>query len=611
MSKVPDPTPPPPSRFATDPELAAFIARLSYLDRYDWPSHARPQQLPPPSYRTLILRAGRGGGKTRAAAEEVRTWVTRPPTDGARAVHIAVLASGHREVRDLCFEHPRSGLLAVIPPELITDYRKGLGDNRLHLQNGSTIRGFSAQEPDSIRGYAFDGLWFDEYASWPAATAQDMYDQAWFTLRETTNPRCVITTTPKRNRHMIDLMRLVDAFTDPTTNEERHVSYPDLPIGAELPDGTLVPTPTTYLRVWHTMDNSQNLSPVAMEQLLKRYEGTRLGLQELGGQMLEEVDGALWTLAEIAACTWPTLPQLEPHDPPVPTPLPPLTVIVTAVDPSGSPGGDMTGIVTSGLDAAGVIYVLADASLGGPAQTRYERACYEAYRHGSSIILYESAYGGDNVALGISNAWRYLTTDVGLIPTDHPRPRIVPSTLPGDKATRAEPCVALFQQQLNTSTERIYLLPNLTPLIEEMTQWDPAAVPATKRSSANMTRSALGTSFRMSSPNRIDALVHGVRYLMRRAKRAQGEADISALDTYGQYRSLQQPGMPGSHIPPSAQSPGHGPIPATGASPFAPALRSRRRHVGFTSPEPPPASPLTISDPDPTPSTLITDLDAP
>lgn len=544
-----------------DRELADYIRTLSRLDRYDWRSKARPQQVQPPDYRVLLFRAGRGGGKSRSAAEAVREWATAPSlsTDGPEshapgpdtllgpathpARHIAVVAQGHREVRDLCFEHPRSGLLAVIPPEHIADYRKGLGDNRLTLTNGSTIRGFSSVEPDSIRGYAFDGLWFDEYAAWPAATAQDMYDQAWFTLRETSNPRCIVTTTPKRVKHLLTLMKQY--------NEQEKAALPltaPIPPTIPIPIPTIPPTPlldhplldppltaltvpptAIHLRTWHTNANSANLSAEALQTLEARYGNTRLGAQELGGQMLEEVDGALWTLEEVEAASHTTAPDGTPD------PIPPSILTVTAVDPSGSPGGDLTGIVTVQLDAAGVMWVVADASRGGPAQHRYEATAMQAYRHGSSVVLYESAYGGDNIALGIRNAWKYLQTDVGRIPVDHPMPRIVPSTIHGDKVTRAEPVCALFQQHAahiqnpTVARPRIWLADpqNLTALTEEMVAWEPTT---------NARATALNT--RHNSPNRIDALVHGCRYLMRRIAQTRGDVDVGALDTYANSGSL-------------------------------------------------------------------------
>ncbi|MER6383646.1 terminase family protein [Streptomyces sp. NPDC001250] len=106
-------------------------------------------------------------------------------------------ASSTPEVRDICFGSPKSGLLSVIPPEDVAKYNSSLGETTLRLKNGTLIRGFGAETPDNLRGWAFDKAWCDEYAAWSRHTAQEVYDMIWFCLREADTPQVVISTTPK------------------------------------------------------------------------------------------------------------------------------------------------------------------------------------------------------------------------------------------------------------------------------------------------------------------------------------------------------------------------------------------------------------------------------
>src|SRR4051812_48018246 len=137
-------------------ELAAqarFLIRKVDADRYDWRRHARPSQREPRDYLVHAIVAGRGSGKTRTGSETVRRWANR------RVGTYAVIAKNDREVRRICFEAPKAGLLAVIPPQEVAGYKKSAGETELTLTNGSRIMAFSAETPDNMRGYAFDGVW--------------------------------------------------------------------------------------------------------------------------------------------------------------------------------------------------------------------------------------------------------------------------------------------------------------------------------------------------------------------------------------------------------------------------------------------------------------------
>jgi phage terminase large subunit-like protein len=407
---------------------------------------------------------------SRTGAETVRRWAKR------RVGTYAVIAKNDREVRRICFEAPRAGLLAVIPPEDVAGYKKGAGETELTLTNGSRIMAFSAETPDNLRGYAFDGIWLDELAAFSKTTAQDTWDVAMFRLREAVDPHVIVTTTPKNVPHIKALMAK---------------------LGTE---------PGWVLTRGHTQENRANLSPQMLAELERAYAGTRLGRQELGGELLEDVEGALWTLELIAAATWRT----EAYGP-----LPDLVEVVTSVDPSGSETGDATGIVTlararprtaEGLGTVtsiatgqppegGPIIVLADASTKGTPEHRYSTACLEAYRHSAGVILMENAYGGDNVFMGIRSSWADLVRRE-IIDPSVPVPRLVVAPTKGkSKADRAQPVVGLYEQTAG-GAERIFHAGMLAELEDEQTTWEPAS---------------------KWSPNRLDALVHGVRHLMRMA----------------------------------------------------------------------------------------------
>lgn len=431
----------------TDAQLLQLVKDLQRAERYDWRAHARPDQLQPPEYRTWLYMAGRGAGKSRASAEAVREWCQTPD------VRVAVMAKDSKTLRDFCFEGV-SGLISVFPPEEIKHYFKGLGDCRIELTNGGKIMGFSAEAPDSMRGGSFHKAWGDEFAAWPKNLAQDALDQIWFTLRESERPQIILSTTPKRVPHVQQLMDRAD--TDPTV----------------------------VVTKGKTSDNTA-LSAAALEELYARYGGTHLGRQELNGEMLDDVEGALWTplMIEFARLA-------DGHE------LPKFRKIICAVDPSGSAKGDATGIVVVAYTFDRRLFVLGCYSTKGLAAERYNAVCRAAVKHGANEILYESNFSGDNAALGIENQWKHLR-QIGEILTV--MPRIKASTLRGDKAVKASPVAALYEQQANIGVERIFHVAEnrangLAILESELISWA-------------VTDKA--------SPNSLDALVIGARRAMQ------------------------------------------------------------------------------------------------
>lgn len=258
------------------------------------------------------------------------------------------------------------------------------------------------------------------------------------------------------------------------------------------------------IRVHATMYDNPYNSPEWRREMEEDYANTRLGRQEIHGILLEDVENALWSLELIAAVQYSRK-------------VPDLARIITVVDPSGSEDGDATGIVTIGRDVDHVLYVLADDTTQGTPEHRYETACLAASRWGSDAFVYESNYGGDNIRMNLRSTWDRLIRE-GVV--EGQVPRLEASNAKGSKAARAEPVVGLYEQHAK-GTIRIWHANPLPALEDEQTTWEPDAD---------------------WSPNRVDALVHGVRKLATRIGRRRGSQDQTrrAASTI-QRGSLQAP----------------------------------------------------------------------
>lgn len=343
--------------------------------RAKWLATARPAQVTPPGdWRVWLVLAGRGFGKTRLGAEDA-AWYGATH-DGAQ---IAVVAPTFNDVRGTCFEGV-SGLLSCLPRELIEDYNRSRQEIR--LVNGALFRGFSADTPDRLRGPQFNRAWCDELAAWQYS---DAWDQLQFGLRLGSNPQAVVTTTPRPTPMVRALVK-----------DER-----------------------TRITRGSTFDNAANLAPEAVQALRERYEGTRLGRQELFAEILEDVEGALWTRDRIRVA--------EP---------PEFARVVVAVDPSGASGtgdGDSIGIVAAGRAMDGTFHVIEDATCDlGPAG--WGRRAVERYHaHKADRIVAERNFGGAMVEAVIRTADR--SVPVKLV------------TASRGKAVRAEPVAALYEQR--------------------------------------------------------------------------------------------------------------------------------------------------------------------
>jgi len=409
---------------------AQTLDRLRYLRELQaqaagprWRDIARPAQLAPDGDWTVWLYSGgRGAGKSRAGAE----WVHEQVQAGARRIALVGPTAG--DVRDVMVEG-ESGILNCGPVRPTYEPSK----RRVTWPNGAIATTYSADEPDRLRGPQHDAAWCDEIAAW-------RYPQAWdmlmLGLRLGTDPRVVATTTPKPVKLVRDLM------------------------------ATAVITRST------TYDNLDNLAPTFREQILSRYEGTRLGRQELLAELLEDVPGALWTrdLIEKARGVAPDLSR-----------------IVVAIDPAVTSGeqSDATGIIVVGA-IGNVGYVLEDLSGRFPPE-QWANIAVDAYRRWEADrIVAEANNGGDLVA----SVLRAVNPNVPV--------RLVRASR--GKRARAEPVSALYEQG------RIIHAGTFPELEDELCVWTPDTV---------------------ESPDRMDAMVWGLTDLML-TKSKQGNVVYSA-----------------------------------------------------------------------------------
>jgi phage terminase large subunit-like protein len=262
---------------------ASIFARIADAIETDWRSIARPEQLPPPGdWSTFLYLGGRGAGKTRAAAEWVRSLA-----ESASVGRIALVGPTAADARDTMVEG-ESGLVGICPNSNRPTYEPS--KRRLTWPNGVQATLFSSEEPERLRGPQFGAAWCDELCAW--RNVRTTWDNLQFGLRLGKKPRQFISTTPK------PLKLLREIIADPNTVVRRGTTY----------------------------DNRENLAESFLSQIVRRYEGTRLGRQELNAELLEDVQGALWS-RELIEQTRKTKDE-----------LPPMRRIVVAIDPAVSAG---------------------------------------------------------------------------------------------------------------------------------------------------------------------------------------------------------------------------------------------------------------------------------
>lgn len=439
-------------------EFEKFLATLTDSEAealaHDWDLYARPEQRIPadevkPGWFVWLILAGRGFGKTRTGVETVKEWAKH-----SQYVNFAGATSD--DVRDIMIEG-ESGILAHCSKAERPIYRPS--KRRLDWPNGARSLLFTGEEPDRARGKQSEKLWADELAAWKYP---ETWDQLVFGLRLGKNPQAVVTTTPRP----IPLIK------------------------------TLLASPTTVVTRGSTYANKANLSAKFIDQIITKYQGTRLGRQELDAEVLDENPNALWTLANIEQNRVIKLPE--------------LVRAVVGVDPAATSeeGADDTGIVGAGRDSQHPphFYVFwAHAVHEKPAG--WAKAAVVAYhQHKADRIVGEINNGGEMVEHTI----RTVDENVSYKSVHATR----------GKAIRAEPVSALYEQN------RVHHVGFWPKLEDEMVQFDPSLGPNQK------------------SPNLMDALVWAITDLASGADGVFGYYDDRSKDAAKAVEEMESKMLP-------------------------------------------------------------------
>jgi len=400
---------------------------------------------PAGDWTTWLIIGGRGAGKTRAGAEWVRAAVAGSiartganddtPKIAAKTA-IALVAETYADAREVMIEGP-SGICAVAADADRPIYEASR--RRLVWPNGAVAYAFSAEDPDGIRGYQFDAAWSDELCKWryPEATWSNLQ----LALRIGDKPRQIATTTP---RPMALLKRLITAAT------------------------TTVTRASTY-------DNRAHLSEAFFTEIAALYEGTALGRQELLGEIVDDIAGALWSWNLIEAARISAAPSLDR--------------IVVAVDPpiTSGPDADECGIVIAGVASCGdgkTAFVLGDWSAGGLSPRQWAAKAVAAYAEfEADRIVVEVNQGGDMAKAVIAQVSPSVPV-TGVYATR-------------GKRLRAEPVAALYEQN------RVRHVGAFPKLEDQMTSY-----------TGEGGRRIDCAPSRAGSPDRLDALVWAITDLM-------------------------------------------------------------------------------------------------
>ena len=396
---------------------------------FDWHFWARQNQLPPShaNWSCWLVLAGRGFGKTRMGAEWVRSLVSGPTPLKANVStppRIALVAETAADGREVMIEG-ESGLLAIFPNDQRPVYEPSR--RRLVWPNGAVAHLYSASEPDQLRGPQHGFAWVDELAKWP--NAEEVWSNLLMGLRLGKSPRTMITTTPRP----MPLLR------------------------------KLLKDKSTIVTRGSTFDNSANLPERFMSQISRLYGGTRLGRQELEGELIDDVVGALWSRNLIEASR-----RAKPEN---------MERIVVAVDPpvSGGQKADACGIVAVGRSFDGKAYVLADESVQGLSPAGWAKRAIKLYKDiAADRLVAEANNGGDLV----ENLLRQIEPNIAYQSVHARR----------GKMMRAEPIAALYEQ------EKVFHTAPFPALEDEMCSYTGEA--------------------NTKSPDRLDALVWAVWSLM-------------------------------------------------------------------------------------------------
>lgn len=360
-------------------ERDALIASLTPEQQlellHDWRFWARPDQVAPDGdWSTWVVLAGRGWGKTRTGAQ----WTHEQARNNAR---IALVGPTAADVRDTMVEG-ESGIVATAHPAFRPRYEPS--KRRIVWPNGSQATLFSGDEPDRLRGPQHHRAWVDEWMAF--RYPQEAFDMLMFGLRLGAHPRALFTQTPKP---LAPLKRLL---------AEPHV----------------------VLTKGSTFDNRDNLPGVFFEQIVGRYEGTRIGRQELYAEILEDVEGAFWRMEDID--------KTRVRE------APPMVRVVVGVDPAVTHGdeADETSVCVAGKGEDGDYYVLASEGYRLSPQAWANRVVDAYDAHSADRVVAEVNQGGEMVEATMRQVRQGLPIKV--------------IRASRGKTVRAEPIAALYEQ---------------------------------------------------------------------------------------------------------------------------------------------------------------------
>ncbi len=424
-----------------DPEdivklMSSLTDEEATLLQYQWSFWARPQQIPPTlvktehDWLTWLILAGRGFGKTRSGAEWVRDLV-----ENKGYKRIALVAEDAGDARDVMVEG-ESGIIAISPPWFRPNYEPS--KRRLTWPNGARATIFSADDPESLRGPQHDAAWLDELCKW--RYQQEAWDQLQFGLRLGKRPVQCITTTPKPTKLLKEI----------------------------------VARESTLITKGHTYDNLDNLASSFREAIVARYEGTRLGRQELSAEILDDNPNALFHqgLIDTHRIKFTQVPE-------------DLQMTVVAVDPpaTGNATSDECGIIVCSRDKPNTnhahYYVHKDATVQGRSPEGWAAAAIsQYYKFEANAIVAEVNNGGDMVQTVIHSV--------------DPTVKVIKVRASKGKWLRAEPVAGLYEQG------RVHHIGSHSHLEDQMCDFDPSGTVEGK------------------SPDRLDALVWGIAELSGR-----------------------------------------------------------------------------------------------
>ena len=404
------------------------------LGRSPWWLIARPEQLMPiGEWEIWLLQSGRRWGKTATGAENLLQMILDSPVDAQDTpTEWGIFAPTFSDAREVCIEGP-SGLLNALRrrPEVEFAYDKSKW--RITFKTGQAIHLFGANDPDVGRGYTLSGLWADELAKWPYSQRtweEGVYPALSTRLPGGKEPRAIVTTTPKPANYLLKLWADAD--------------YVHLTRGA-------------------IDENRDNLSTKQLARLHDLYDGTRLGRQELYGELIEDVEGALWLYENILVWRGP---------------LPEIRRTVVAIDPAitNTENSDETGICIASLCDSGELIVRADRTVKASPKQWAERAIAAFYEFDAERIVYEDNQGGD--------AWKTIIHDID----PYIRVEKVHAGRKDSKGARAEPIASLYEQH------KVWHAAHFDKLEGQMTTWEPY-------------------DKKQKSPDRVDALVYALTEL--------------------------------------------------------------------------------------------------